>query len=185
MLALALLVSTQPAAADKIAGVRAGASVASASVDVSQTFDEDNITGFAGSAFVQLGLGVLTVQPEASYIQKGVKDAASGIEAKFDYFELAALLKAGLPVPVVKPHLFGGIAADWEVGSDLPQGLETSNTDWNVLIGADVMFELGQLVLVADGRYAVGLKDIAEASDVVSDLKNRAWIFSAGLGTHF
>lgn len=161
-------------------GLRAGVSVAEASLDVSQTFSSENRTGFAASGFAQLGLGVIMLQPELSYIQKGLQ----GIE--LDYIELALLAKAGLPIPVVSPHLFGGIGADFQTKSESDfVGLDTKNTDWTAIFGADVMFHLGGLNAVVDGRYGLGLTEIQEASDTVSDLKNRAWLFSAGLAKQF
>jgi len=174
-----------PALAVGLIGIRGGVSVASVSLDINQTFSEENRTGFAGSGFLSMGLGVITIQPEVSYIQKGAKDATTGSELKLDYFEVAGLAKFGLPIPVVTPHAFAGFAADFEVDKSSKFAVDTSSVDYNLLFGVDVEFHLGKLVIVGDGRYALGLTDVSEASEVVKDLKNRAWILSAGLAHAF
>jgi hypothetical protein len=181
-LAIALLTTalfSGSAEAAGIIGARAGVSVAEASLDVDATFSEENRTGFAGSLFAQLGLGVIMLQPEVSYIQKGI----SGLE--LNYVEFAGLAKAGLPIPVVTPHLFAGIGADILTNSETDFNIDTKNTDWTAIFGADVMFNLSGFIAVVDGRYGMGLTEIEEASDTVSNLKNRAWLFSAGLAKSF
>lgn len=182
---LLVLAASGPARADSILGVRGGVCVASASLDINQTFDKDNRTGFAGSVFLSNGSGLLAIQPEVSYVQKGVEDAISNGGVELDYLELAALLKAGIPLATLRPHVFGGVGADFEVKHDTELALDTSSMDWNLIFGADLEILFGQLAVVVDGRYALGLTDVSKTSDIVSDLKNRAWIFSAGLGCSF
>ena len=187
LVVLCLVLPGAANAAGAVLGARAGVSVAKASLDASQTFASENRTGFAGTIFLDLGGALLNIQPEVSYIQKGLKDGNSGETLELDYFEAAALLKAGLPLPVLQPHVFGGIAADFRVQDNIPADIQFSakNADWNLLFGADVKFARKKFVLYADGRYAMGLTDVTQTSDVVHDLKNRAWILSAGIGMPF
>ena len=187
VLVLFCLVPVAAHAGGAVFGARAGVSVAEASLDVNQTFSSDNRTGFAGTIFLDFPSALLNLQAEASYIQKGIENAESGQALELDYFELAGLLKFGLPIPVVQPHLFGGIGADFRVQDNVPADVTFSskNTDWNLIFGADVKFVLGKIILYGDGRYAMGLTDVTEASDIVQDMKNRAWIFSAGIGLPF
>ncbi len=127
-----------------------------------------------------LGAGVLSLQPEVSYLQKGV-DAL-----EIDYVEAAALLKVGVPIiPNVIPHAFAGIGADYQVDENTTLPVSTDELDWNALFGADVFIAAGGLALIADIRYAVGLKDIHDTGDAIGDFKNRAWLVSAGLGFVF
>jgi hypothetical protein len=169
-------------------GARLGVSISKASLDVKQNFDSANRTGFAGTVFLDLGLGVLDLQPEASYIQKGAKDATTGDVIKLDYVELAALIKAGLPLPTIQPHVFVGLAADYATKNDFTVSnidFSTKNADWTVPIGVDLKLALGKLALYGDARYAIGLTDVSKGSANVTNLKNRAWILSAGIGTSF
>jgi hypothetical protein len=168
-----------------LVGARVGASVASISGDVGSTFDKSNRTGFAGTGFVQLGGGIFALQPEVSYIQKGVKDDLTGNKFDINYVEAAALLKAGPPFPIVHPHAFAGVGADFKANTKTPTNVDLESVDWNAIFGADVVFNLGGATLVADGRYATGLKDISSSSSLFSNVKNRAWILSAGFGFGF
>jgi hypothetical protein len=177
---VAAVTTASPGWAAGVLGGRAGVSIAKADVEATDLFDEDNRTGFAGTAFLALGDGILSLQPEASYIQKGVGDIA------LDYAEVAALLKVGAPiVPNIAPHAFAGIGADFEINKDSPLEIDTETVDWNAIFGADVFLDMGLLTLVVDARYALGLRDIRSAGDAVSDLKNRAWLISAGAGVNF
>lgn len=177
---LACITTTAPCWAAGVLGARAGVSIAKADVKATDLFDEDNRTGFAGTAFLALGSGLFSLQPEVSYIQKGVGDIA------LDYAEAAALLKLGVPIiPNITPHALAGIGADFEVKKDSEIEIETEDIDWTAIFGADVFIDMGLLTLVVDARYALGLRDIRQAGDAVSDLKNRAWLVSAGAGLKF
>ena len=169
-------------------GARIGVSIAKASLDIQQNFDPANRTGFAGTVFLDAGMGVLNLQPEVSFIQKGAKDAITGDAIKLDYVELAALLKAGLPLVVVQPHVFAGVAADFSTKTSVNFSnidLSTKNADWTIPIGVDIKVPFGKLALYGDARYAIGLTDVSKGAANVTDLKNRAWILSAGIGTSF
>ena len=169
-------------------GARIGASIATASLDAQENFDPENRTGFTGTIFLDSGLGYINVQPEVSYIQKGAKNATTDVEIALDYVEVAVLLKLGLPIPTVQPHVFAGIGADFNMDTSITYEnatLTTKNVDWTVPIGADIRLAFGKLGVYADARYAVGLTDISEGTAIFTDLKNRAWILSAGVGWMF
>ena len=169
-------------------GARLGVSIAKASLDVQQSFETANRTGFTGTVFLDTGTGVLSLQPEVSYIQKGAKNATTGAVIKLDYVELAALLKAGLPLPAIQPHVFAGIGADFSTDNNVTVGnidFSTKKADWTVPIGVDVKVAVGSLAICADARYAIGLTDISKGSANVRNLKTRAWIVSAGVGMSF
>jgi hypothetical protein len=191
MIASSLLlcaVGANSAHAGTTIGARAGVSIAKASLDAQQNFDTANRTGFTGTLFLDSGLGLINLQPEVSYIQKGAKSATTGAKIALNYVEVAALLKVGLPIPVVQPHVFAGIGADINTDTSINFGnstLTTKNMDWTVPLGVDVKLAFGKLGVYADARYAVGLANINQGTDVVKDLKNRAWILSAGVGCEF
>lgn len=167
-------------------GVRGGVSVASASVDVEETLSKSNRTGFAGGVFLNYDMGILGFQVGGQYTQKGVDldfgDAVT--EFSLDYVEIPAVVKAGLPLGIVKPSLLGGVGLSFNTGCDAG-GEDCSDsvksTDVQGIAGADVAIYVGSISLWVDGRYHFGLSDVTEAADVVGDLKNRNWIFQGGI----
>jgi hypothetical protein len=165
-----------------VLGGRLGVAVSTLDTEADDVFDAENHEGFALSGFYQIGTGNFTFQPELSYIEKGVQDGMTGQDITLSYAEIAALAKLGLPILGMQPHVFAGLAGDIEVNKDSPFDIDTKSFTPNVLVGADLMLTVGPVYLIGDGRYAVGLSDINEVDDVVSDLKNRSWIFSLGVG---
>jgi hypothetical protein len=191
LLALTLsfvFVGTEQAQAmfDRAWGAKAGVSVASASTDIDDTFSKSNQTGFAGGLFIHNYWGLFGGQLEASYIQKGVKQdflGSSEVSTKLDYIELAALLKLGLPLGIVRPGLFGGIGFDIllscdESGFDCKD--DAKSTDWVGIIGGDVIVYFGSFNVFGDGRYNIGLSEVSDVSDL--SYKNQGWTFQAGVG---
>lgn len=171
---------------DRSWGAKAGVSVSSADVkDIEGTFEKSNQTGFAGGLFFHNYWGILGGQVEANYIQKGVKETGSLVdeETTLDYLEFAALLKAGLPLGIVRAGLFGGLGFDILLscdagGEDCKDG--SKGTDWVGIIGGDVIVYFGSFSIFGDGRYNIGLSDISELSDF--EYKNQGWTFQAGVG---
>ncbi len=172
---------------DRAWGAKAGVSVATADVsDIDGTFSASNQTGFAGGLFIHNYWGLFGGQLEASYIQKGAKGGGAGDSddvTKIDYIELAALLKLGLPLGIVRPGLFGGVGFDIKVSCDV-NGFDCSDefnsTDWVGIIGGDVGVYFGSFMVFGDARYNIGLSDISEISDL--EYKNQGWTFQAGIG---
>ena len=168
-------------------GFRGGVSVASASLDVSETFDKSNRTGFVGGVFLNYDASILGFQVGAQYAQKGVDlDIGDAVnEFSLSYLEIPAVVKLGIPLGVIKPSVFGGAGLGFKTGCDNSGedcGDDFKGTDFTGIAGADVAIYLGSISLWADGRYHFGLSNISDASDVVGDLKNRNWTLQAGLG---
>ena len=168
-------------------GFRGGVSVADASVDISDTFDKSNRTGFVGGLFLNYDASLLGFQIGAQYAQKGVDlDIEDTInEFSLSYLEIPAVVKLGIPLGVIKPSVFGGAGLGFKTGCDnsgADCGDDLKGTDFTGIAGADVAIYLGSISLWADGRYHFGLSNINDASDVVGDLKNRNWTLQAGLG---
>lgn len=168
-------------------GFRGGVSVSSASLDVSETFDKENRTGFAGGVFLNYDAGTLGFQVGAQYSQKGVDLDLDQVVNEFSlsYLEIPAVVKLGLPLGVIKPSIFGGAGIGFTAACDA-DGEDCSDdfksTDAFGIAGADVAIYLGSISLWADGRYQFGFSDISEANDVIRDLKNRNWTLQAGIG---
>ncbi|MEJ2541325.1 MAG: porin family protein [Gemmatimonadota bacterium] len=186
---LAALASSAPALeAQTILGVRGGVSVSSASFDVSETLDDSNRTGFVGGVFLDWGQSTLFgFQVAAQYAQKGAE--IDNVDLDLAYLEIPAVVKVGLPLGIVKPSVFGGVALGFNTSCDDPDQVfgadfcdDVSSTEWAGVFGADAAFYLGSLSLWIDARYNVGLNDISSDLEFVDDLKNRAWNISGGVG---
>lgn len=190
-LLLTLVFASTALAQGRSLGVRIGASVATLDVDAADVLDEENRTGLVAGVFYNQAGGLLGYQVEVLYAKRGA-DFGDGGSIDLSYVTIPALLKVGLPAGLVRPSVFGGIAlalqVDCEIDEDAPQacddvsGLEVKDTDWNAVFGADLQLGLAGVNLVADGRYYLGLSDIAEFEDVTADVKNRSWEFTAGVG---
>src|SRR5688500_15344089 len=89
-----LFVATETAQAQgRMLGVKGGVTLASADIEnVSGTFDAENRTGWIVGAFLTLGGGVLSVQPEANIVESGFEAPTPlGIaDVKLRYFVPAA-----------------------------------------------------------------------------------------------
>lgn len=168
-------------------GFRAGYSVATASVDVEQTFEKSNRAGIAGGVFLDLHPGLFGFQVGAQYTKKGVDLEINSVLNRFDltYAEFPAVVKLGIPLGVVKPGVFGGAGLGVLIGCDAGGGADCSgdikNFEWAGVAGADIALYLGTLSLWADGRYHVGLNNVVDTSDVVGGLKNRHWTLQVGV----
>ena len=174
---------------DKAWGAKAGVSVSTADIsDPVGTFDKSNQTGFAGGLFIHNYWGLFGGQLEASYIQKGTQgtfenQVSPETATKLDYIELAALLKLGLPLGIVRPGLFGGVGFDILLscdkgGNDCKD--ESKSTDWVGIIGGDVIVYFGSFSVFGDGRYNIGLSEVSDLEDF--SYKNQGWTFQAGVG---
>jgi hypothetical protein len=187
LIAIGLIASATMAQAGGILGARLGTSISNVSGDVSSTIDLANRNGFTATAFLQMGDGPISLQPEVGYVQKGVTEKITSSSFQFNYAEVAGLAKVSVPVVPIHTHVFGGVGADINVKNVVPAGstVDVNNLDWNAIFGGDVMMNMAGLSVVGDGRYAMGLNDVTSASSAVSGIKNRAWMFSAGVGIKF
>jgi hypothetical protein len=167
-------------------GVRGGVSVASASFDL-ETVDADNRTGFVGGPFLNLDFGIFGAQVAGVYHQMGFE--SEDLDLDLDYLEVPVVLKVGLPLPLLKPSVFGGVSLGFEGACEV-NGVEcseddTSGTQYAGVAGADVRLSLGVASLWVDGRYNFGLSDVNDAGDAlaeIGDFQNRAWNFTVGIG---
>jgi hypothetical protein len=189
-LAVALTFVGSQAQAQLTVGARGGVSVASASVDISETFSQENQTGFTGGAFLDFNGGMLGLQVAAQYATKGTK-LSIGDELNdltLGNLEIPAVVKVGLPLGMIKPSVFGGAGLSFVMSCDVNDvdcKDDVKSTEWQGIAGADLAIYLGGLSLWVDGRYHFGLSNISDAADVISDLKNKHWTFQGGVGFGF
>jgi hypothetical protein len=193
LVALMVVMTAAPGFAQgRTFGVRAGTSVSTLDTNVEDIFDEENRSGFVGGVFYNQSLGLLGYQLEVLYANRGTAFRGGG-SIDLAYIEVPALLKVGVPLGLLRPGVFGGVAVAFNVACDLEdEGTTTScdditefnvnRTDWNAVVGADLQLGLAGLSLWGDGRYYLGLSDIGEIEDVTANFKNRSWEFTAGIG---
>jgi len=144
-----------------------------------------------------LGTGVISLQPEINYIQKGVKFEEGDISDKYtlNYLEVPVLVKAtfgeGTKFYVnAGPSVAFGLGGKnkWEEGneegeSDIKFGDEDENSDdFYIEKGTDIGLQLGAGVIVAekvmiDVRYGLGLTDLYDNNSV----KNNVLQFTVGI----
>lgn len=188
---LALFALTAPALHGQTTlGIRGGVSVASASLDIEETFEDANRTGFVGGAFLDWGgSGLFGFQVGAQYTQKGAEFDFDGLTQNLDlaYLEIPAVVKLGIPLGIAKPSIFGGAALGFNTSCDAGTGQsddcdDVSSTEFSGIIGFDTALYLSAISVWFDARFHVGLNDISGDLQDVESLKNRAWLITAGLG---
>ncbi len=197
-LPLALLIAA-PLPAQTTIGVKGGINVADVSTNVVDVSDlVDSKTGFVGGGFVTLGLGSLfAVQPELLYSQKGFNAEEGGLSAQLNtnYIEIPVLLKAQFKLAMLRPAVYAGPVVSFETTCNLDllgvtfdcddddEGFDQrKKTDWGAVFGANLDFFLGPLTLILDGRYQLGLTNLADDPEGNDEIKTRVWQFMAGVG---
>lgn len=160
-------------------------------------------SGVTGGAFLALGSSSIGLQFEGIYVQKGVK-----VEGEFEgtpftgklnlaYIEVPALIRLSLPAGNVRPYVYAGGAAAFEMkcdgefstdgtpqSGDCEEAESQSDTDrrkldFTVLGGGGVEVQLGRMAVLFEARYARGIRNLNKTGD--SGAKNEALSFLAGL----
>jgi hypothetical protein len=198
-LPLALLIAA-PLQAQTTIGVKGGINIATVDTNVEDIEDlVESKTGFVGGAFVTFGLGnIFAVQPELLYSQKGFQgdEFDETVKVNTNYIEIPVLLKAQLKLAMLRPAIYAGPVVSFETGCDISASglsvdcdvgeegfINRKKTDWAAVFGANLDFFLGPVTLIVDGRYQLGLTNLADDPDFPEeDVKNRVWQFMAGIG---
>jgi hypothetical protein len=187
-----------PLQAQTTLGVKGGINIANVDVSESDLPDIiDSKTGFVGGAFVSFGLGSLfAIQPELLYSQKGFKASEGSLEAQLgtNYIEIPVLLKAQFKLAMLRPAIYVGPVVSFETSCNLDflgvsvdcdddEGfVDRKTTDWGAVFGANVDFILGPVILLLDGRYQMGLTNLADVEDSDESVKSQVWQIMAGVG---
>ncbi len=195
-LPLAFLIAA-PVQAQTTIGVKGGINVANISTSATDLPDViDSKTGFVGGGFVTFGFGLLAIQPELLYSQKGFKAEELGQTAQLgtNYIEIPVLLKAQFKLAMLRPAIYAGPVVSFETGCNLDvlgvsfscdddEGfVDRKTTDWGAAFGANLDFFLGPVTLLLDARYQLGLANLADVADSDESVKNRVWQIMAGVG---
>jgi hypothetical protein len=191
LLLVASMFSPPEASAQTIIGAKAGINIANV------TFSGDGVsasadsrTAFVGGAFAQFGIGSpWFIQPEVLYSSKGSK--SDDVALKVDYLEVPVLLGAAFPLSnsALKPMVFAGPSVGFKLSCDeagFDCSDEVKSVDFALVFGGGIQYALSSVVLFLDGRYNLGLTNVAEVEEIVEEFdfsaKNRTWQFMAGVG---
>jgi len=185
--AVAVPVQAQPVANPIYLGVRGGLNLGQASFtpDPGSGVSKGFRTGIAGGLFADFGVSSsFFVDAEVLYTQGGVKFSLGSAEDNIKVDELnipiTAKYKFAMEGSNVKPYVFGGgdlgfVMKAEEEQKNIPGQADTTadikdqieSMDYGIHFGAGVEIEVSPGVNVfLDGRYGLGLKDLAKSTSV-------------------
>lgn len=175
--ALLLMVPAAAPAQDVQIGARIGVNMSAFAGD--NRLDSHR-QGFGAGLLVDVGLtGPLRLETGLAWTQKGGSGTAQGFEGaiptrvRLHYVQLPILLRFAPSMSgSVRPSLSAGPAISFEAGCTREQdptdifvtaGCEDearTRTDWGMLVGAGLAFDVGRGAVVVDGRYDFGMRDL-------------------------
>lgn len=188
-----LIVFLTSAQSQTYLGVKGGV-VTSSFRGADKSLTQDKNKGFNGGVFFSVSTlnGLVSIQPELLYVQKGSKLTTTGGAVTnhndLTYFEVPLLLKVNAPLGAIKPNVFAGpyaaIAFKKEYGYNKESNLlpdYTINTfDYGGIVGAGLDLNLTKVFKVTfDARYAFGFEKVKDIK--TEDVKNGAFALNMGL----
>jgi opacity protein-like surface antigen len=164
-------------------GARAGMNLGNVSLSPENYFgsgvSKSMRTGLVAGAYGEFGIVQdFAITVEALYLQGGFKLSAGGGEAtlKVDEFVIpvSGKYKFAIENSAMKPFIFAGGDIGFTAKSEVESGGQTQDQkdstesmDIGIHFGVGVEYEVSPGVnLFIDGRYAIGLKDMAKPTDV-------------------
>jgi hypothetical protein len=180
---LALVAGIPAGASAQSLGLKAGASFATLSNKLPDWKDR---TGFAAGIALDLGSGLIGIQPEVLYVQKGVAldgtPSGSSDAPRLGYVDVPLLLKVTLRTPAIQPMFYGGPSVNFRLscsfnGTDCKDA--TNSTDYGVVLGAGIRLG-GSHGFTVEGRYTWGLKDVNDPGAGVKN-ETRTFLVLAGI----
>lgn len=199
VLSIIVLLFTVNTSAQIHFGLKAGVNISN--LNGSDAGDTDSRTGFLGGAFLTYDFSnMFSIQPEAFYSMKGAKQTETYYgetitgTLKLDYIEIPVLLKLNIPLEggsTVRPSIFVGPALDIKVastvevesgGQSASADLENvSSTDFGLVFGGALGFDVSGHELGFDVRYTLGLTTIDDSGSN-ADVKNGVISIAAYFG---
>jgi len=154
-------------------GIKAGLDMANLTGD--DVSDTSIKMGAVGGAFMCYKVtDLIAIQPELLFAMKGAKGDTSGVDVqwKINYIEIPVLLKVLLPTEgKIKPALYAGPAIGILISSkfeDEDWKDFTKSTNFSLVAGAAVAYQLEKGAVFGEARYDVGLATIGKTEDDVS-----------------
>ncbi len=190
-------------------GIKGGVNFARLANLEEDEFDYGTKTGLIFGAFYRFDLGDrFAIQPEICFSMKGAKaegeESAYGIPYSYDirvklnYLEIPVLLKYKFHTQgKLKPSLFAGPYVGFNTSAKMFTRVEVigiketeeedvadevRNTDFGLIVGASLDYDIGHSIIIIEVRYSMGLTRIPEDPDA-SDAKNS--VFTLMLGYAF
>ncbi len=204
-LPVVIIVLGIPAGAQHRIGLIGGLNLARFDTELTPSEKLSNYTGLGLGGILDLRLAnniVLRFKP--MYLQKGAKlesDELPGVEfkIKLSYVELPVLLKLALGKGAPRPYLLAGPAIGFlssakialkasetpEIAVDAKQFFK--DIDFNLTFGAGLSLAAGRNAIFVEGRYALGIANIAEnvtdeqGAVVEGNVKTRGFQIMAGV----
>ena len=181
----AAILACLPAAARAQGSIelKAGASFATLS---NKAPDWKSRTGFAVGAAFDLGSGLISLQPEVLYSQKGVAfdgtPSSSSTAPHLGYIDVPVLIKLTIRTPALQPMAYAGPSVNFRLSCSV-SGTDckdvTNSTDYGVVLGGGLRFG-GSRGFTVEGRYTWGLKDVHDPSAGVKN-ETRTFLLLAGI----
>jgi len=151
---------------------------------------------FGGGAFLNIQLSDLfSVQPELLYMMKGVKYGDDilpdfDVGLRLSYIDFPVLARVAIPTngPITPCFLAGpyvgfNTGAEVYIEEDVTDMKDyTKSTDFGLVVGAGLDYDLGCGSLIFDARYCLGLTSISDDSSESVDVKNAVISFMLGYG---
>ncbi|MGQ9801763.1 MAG: porin family protein [Candidatus Saccharicenans sp.] len=199
-----LLLTGLPADAARISvGFKGGLNLASISVSPSpiDVAEFKNLNGLTGGLFLSLKLGPIAIQPEFMFARRGTRyeayidDGFYNVEWHHDYLEAILLLKwSVLRAGPASPFIFVGPSYGYLMKATSviydTEGAEVDSVDsrdyfrkgsLGLVFGSGVEFKVRAIKLSLEGRYHLGLSNVALTGFEVDYIKNRSISVLAGV----
>lgn len=151
-------------------------------------------TGFMFGGYVGKHMSrIFTIRIEGYWTKKGADLVSSGTtQGSFmlDYLEFPVILRAQLPLVVVKPAIYAGPAISFKTSCNAEEassGLSVScedagallkSTDFSGIVGAGV----GVGPVIIDVQYDFSLSNILDEPNTTVEVKNQTWTVRASFG---
>lgn len=143
-------------------------------------------TGFAVGMALDLRSGMVGIQPEVLYVQKGVAldgtPSSSTTAPRLGYIDVPVLLKVTIATPAIQPMFYAGPSVNFRLSCSF-HGVDcedaTASTDYGVVLGGGVRLG-GNHGFTLEGRYTWGLKDVHDPAAGVKN-ETRTFLVLAGI----
>ena len=187
VLFLSILWTADRAQASPISlGLQGGMNLANLSLNPSRS--TSNRTGLAVGGHLELSLlGIIYLQPEIMYVQKGGVDSPTGNVIKLDYLEIPVLMKFKFGITPIHLELLGGPYVGFAMSKKVDAGLGSStqltdakDMDIGATLGVGAQLDLSsKYALFADLRYSMGFTNTSDTAGLTR--RNTGILFLAGI----